>query len=470
MPRRQLSVEIPNIDFIADAAVEEPLAAEESRLLDDAGLGVTDVVVPACEGLANDDDDDDEMWDIDICRSMSRPRRDHDHTTASTDPLARPYVQPDSDLFLLGMHLPTALPPGLAAPRPCRDAARVSLSCTLPNADVATSEASAQLKLLEVKLQVLEAQHRVAAMRCERELVGGSKMMAADSSSTGSTSPTPAASRSHSASRSDSPIRSGSRRRISSVRSLSAFGGGTGSAVSQVTGKAASTTLSDSALSMSQPACVSARFGESSYADDSDGDEESPPSLAQCVSAGSGGRRRRAGSHDERAPEGLSAVLSRRRKNTQEPREAATMKFSPRVSSSRRKSRKAHFTASSSERRIIMSSSLSSELRNKYNVRSVPIRKDDEVQVVRGTYKGREGKVVQVYRRKWVIHIERITREKVNGATVNVGVHPSKVVITKLKLDKDRKALLDRKAKGRAADKGKGKYTEETAQPMQDVD
>ena len=48
-------------------------------------------------------------------------------------------------------------------------------------------------------------------------------------------------------------------------------------------------------------------------------------------------------------------------------------------------------------------------------VRSVPIRKDDEVTVVRGTYKGREGKVVQVYRKKWVIHIERITREKVNG-------------------------------------------------------
>lgn len=61
------------------------------------------------------------------------------------------------------------------------------------------------------------------------------------------------------------------------------------------------------------------------------------------------------------------------------------------------------------------------------------------MQVVRGNYKGREGKVVQVYRKKWVIHIERITREKVNGATVNVGVDPSKVVITKLKLDKDRK-------------------------------
>lgn len=77
--------------------------------------------------------------------------------------------------------------------------------------------------------------------------------------------------------------------------------------------------------------------------------------------------------------------------------------------------------------------------------RSIPIRKDDEVLVVRGSYKGREGKVVQVYRKKWVIHIERVHREKVNGATVPIGIHPSNVVITKVKLDKDRKALLSRK-------------------------
>ncbi|KAG4948407.1 hypothetical protein JHK82_041591 [Glycine max] len=146
------------------------------------------------------------------------------------------------------------------------------------------------------------------------------------------------------------------------------------------------------------------------------------------------------------------------------------MKFNPRVSSSRRKSRKAHFTAPSSVRRVLMSAPLSAELRSKYNVRSIPVRKEDEVQVVRGTYKGREGKVTQVYRRKWVIHIERITREKVNGSTVNVGIHPSKVVVTKLKLDKDRKAILDRKAKGRAAaDKEKGtKFAPEDI--MQTVD
>jgi large subunit ribosomal protein L26e len=37
------------------------------------------------------------------------------------------------------------------------------------------------------------------------------------------------------------------------------------------------------------------------------------------------------------------------------------------------------------------------------------------------------GKVVQVYRKKFVIYIERIQREKANGATVYVGIHPSKV-------------------------------------------
>ena len=45
----------------------------------------------------------------------------------------------------------------------------------------------------------------------------------------------------------------------------------------------------------------------------------------------------------------------------------------------------------------------------------MPIRKDDEVTVVRGYYKSREGKVMQVYRRKYVVHIERVTTDKQNG-------------------------------------------------------
>ncbi|KAJ1839369.1 60S ribosomal protein L26A, partial [Coemansia sp. RSA 486] len=58
-----------------------------------------------------------------------------------------------------------------------------------------------------------------------------------------------------------------------------------------------------------------------------------------------------------------------------------------------RKSRKAHFTAPSHIRRRLMSSSLSKDLRKKYEVRAIPVRKGDEVIVTRGQYKGREGKV-----------------------------------------------------------------------------
>ena len=125
------------------------------------------------------------------------------------------------------------------------------------------------------------------------------------------------------------------------------------------------------------------------------------------------------------------------------------MKLNTRVTSSRRKNRKRHFSAPSHIRRKLMTAPLSKELRQKYNVRNIPIRKDDEVQVctygpfsklkrslltvvfvqvVRGHYKGQQvGKVIQCYRKKFMIYIERIQREKANGATVPVGIHPSKV-------------------------------------------
>lgn len=57
---------------------------------------------------------------------------------------------------------------------------------------------------------------------------------------------------------------------------------------------------------------------------------------------------------------------------------------------------------------------------------------------MRGKYAGREGKVTQVYRKKWVIYVDRVQRDKSNGATAPIGIHPSKVVILNLKLDKDR--------------------------------
>eukprot|EP00472_Partenskyella_glossopodia_P008017 CAMPEP_0197524890 /NCGR_PEP_ID=MMETSP1318-20131121/10290_1 /TAXON_ID=552666 /ORGANISM="Partenskyella glossopodia, Strain RCC365" /LENGTH=117 /DNA_ID=CAMNT_0043077987 /DNA_START=146 /DNA_END=499 /DNA_ORIENTATION=+ len=112
-----------------------------------------------------------------------------------------------------------------------------------------------------------------------------------------------------------------------------------------------------------------------------------------------------------------------------------------------------------------MSATLSDELRKKFNVRSMPIRKDDEVQVFRGNHKPRDGKVLQVYRKKYVIHIDHVSREKNNGASVMLGIAPSNVIITKLHLDPDRKRLLGRKNRAALAkgEKFTAKDVEDTA-------
>ena len=85
----------------------------------------------------------------------------------------------------------------------------------------------------------------------------------------------------------------------------------------------------------------------------------------------------------------------------------------------------------------------------------MPVVKGDKVKVLRGNYKGKEGKVVEVYRKTWVIHIEGITRDKVNGSSAKVGIDASKVEITELKLNKDRKDILERKSQAKTQ-----KYTE----------
>uniref|UniRef100_A0A2P2HXK7 60S ribosomal protein L26-like n=2 Tax=Hirondellea gigas TaxID=1518452 RepID=A0A2P2HXK7_9CRUS len=134
------------------------------------------------------------------------------------------------------------------------------------------------------------------------------------------------------------------------------------------------------------------------------------------------------------------------------------MKLNKNKTSSSRKMRKRFFQANKNLRRYLMSAPLSKDLRTKYNVRTMPIHKEDEVQVMRGHYKGQQvGKVINVYRKKMAIYIERIQREKANGSTSHIGIHPSNVCIVKLKMTDNRKKLLERRAAGRAAAKGKDK-------------
>merc|ERR1711879_564177 len=83
------------------------------------------------------------------------------------------------------------------------------------------------------------------------------------------------------------------------------------------------------------------------------------------------------------------------------------------VTSSARKQRKNHFQAASHQKRKVMSASLSRELRAKYNVRSMPVVKDDEAKIVRGQHRSAQtGKIIQVYRKKNFVHIEESKKKK----------------------------------------------------------
>ena len=63
-----------------------------------------------------------------------------------------------------------------------------------------------------------------------------------------------------------------------------------------------------------------------------------------------------------------------------------------------------------------MSAPLSKALRLEHKVRSLPVRQGDEVLVKSGTKKGQEGVIKAVYRKKFVIYIDRLTRDTCKGA------------------------------------------------------
>jgi len=122
------------------------------------------------------------------------------------------------------------------------------------------------------------------------------------------------------------------------------------------------------------------------------------------------------------------------------------------TSSKPSKQRKLLFQAPDHVRYKHFAAPLSPELRRTYGIRSLPVRRGDTVRVMRGDHKGFEGKVSRVNRKKYRVYIEGLTREKVDGTTVFVPVHPSKVMITKLNLeDKWRRQILERKKKGKEA-------------------
>lgn len=129
------------------------------------------------------------------------------------------------------------------------------------------------------------------------------------------------------------------------------------------------------------------------------------------------------------------------------------------------KQRKMIFQAPDHVRHKLLASHFSPELRGTHIVKNLPVRSGDTIRIMRGDHRGFEGKVSRIDRNKYRIYIEGLTREKVDGTTIFVPIHPSKIMITRLNLDdKWRKNILERKKKAlkkpKAAKKPKARLEE----------
>jgi large subunit ribosomal protein L24 len=112
------------------------------------------------------------------------------------------------------------------------------------------------------------------------------------------------------------------------------------------------------------------------------------------------------------------------------------------------KQRKYVYHAPIHVRHKFLSAHLSKELREKYKKRAFPVRKGDEVQIMRGKFKKKTGKISRVDLNKIKIYIDGITRKKVEGTEIQVPIHPSNLKIINLNLeDKKRINALTRTVK-----------------------
>ncbi len=104
-----------------------------------------------------------------------------------------------------------------------------------------------------------------------------------------------------------------------------------------------------------------------------------------------------------------------------------------------RKQRKFVANAPNHIKRKLMGAGLDKELRKKYGMRSIEVRKGDEVKVMRGKFAKKQGKVGNVDVNHSRIQIDGLQRAKKGGEKVETWFHPSNVKIIVLDdLDKRR--------------------------------
>jgi len=109
-----------------------------------------------------------------------------------------------------------------------------------------------------------------------------------------------------------------------------------------------------------------------------------------------------------------------------------------------RKQRKYIYNAPSHVQGKFLSMTLSSDLRKKYNHRSIRARKGDKIKVMRGQYKGKIGKIERVSAKKLKIYVTGVEQIRKDGTKSLIPLTPSNLQIIELE-GSDKKRLKGEK-------------------------
>lgn len=100
-----------------------------------------------------------------------------------------------------------------------------------------------------------------------------------------------------------------------------------------------------------------------------------------------------------------------------------------------RKQRKYLANAPLHIRKKFVGVNLSKELRKSQGRRNIPVKKGDTVKIMKGKFKGKQGKVTEVKLKLSKISIEGIQVKKQDNSKVNVKLQPSNLQIIELNLE-----------------------------------
>ena len=104
------------------------------------------------------------------------------------------------------------------------------------------------------------------------------------------------------------------------------------------------------------------------------------------------------------------------------------------------------FQATMQTRSKQLGANLSKDLQKKYGKKSARVVEGDSVTILRGEFKGVDGKVSKISTQKSSVAIEGVKKEKTKGDKFDVYIHTSNLVITSLNGDdKWRMAKLEGK-------------------------